>query len=210
LATRAIFGLGNPGPRYAATRHNVGFMVVERLARRHGVELASRDPLARWGDVRIGESAVRLVEPLRFMNRSGEALALLPGDAPLGGDDLLVVHDELDLPFGRLKLKRGGGTAGHRGLESIVEHLGDPGFCRLRVGIGRPPEGADVADFVLTPFPDAEAERLGELLDRAADACEAWLALGIGPAMNRVNARPAPEAAGEPPGPDASEGSGTP
>ena len=188
MATRAIFGLGNPGPRYAATRHNAGFMVVEALARRHRLALDGRAPEAHFGDGVICGAEVRLVKPMRFMNRSGEAVRVLLPEAAELASDVLVVHDELDLPFGRVKLKLGGGTAGHRGLESIRETLEDAGFARLRFGIGRPPGHEDVAEFVLSPFSAAEGERLAELVEGAASACEAWLELGIAPAMNRVNA----------------------
>src|SRR6185369_15199311 len=123
---------------------------------------------------------------------------LLPDGAELGRD-VLVVHDELDLPFGRLKLKLGGGTAGHRGLASVHEELAEAGFARLRFGIGRPPEGQEVADFVLAPFSTEEAARLPDLIEEATAACLAWLELGIGPAMNRVNAGPR-SAEGEPGG----------
>jgi PTH1 family peptidyl-tRNA hydrolase len=191
VVSRAIIGLGNPGPRYAGTRHNAGFLVLDRLARRHGVAFRTARGIASWGDGRIAGVAVRLVEPLGYMNRSGEALAELFPDDLAADRDLLVVHDELDLPFGTVRLKRSGGTAGHRGLESIVEHLGGPGFCRLRVGIGRP-VGQEVADYVLSPFPIEERERLEAVVDDAADACEAWLELGVEAAMNRVNARSRP------------------
>jgi peptidyl-tRNA hydrolase, PTH1 family len=197
VATRSIFGLGNPGPRYSATRHNAGFLVVDALARRHALALDRRSEAAVWGEGAIGGHAVRLALPMGFMNRSGESVqALIPDGADPAGE-VLIVHDELDLPFGRLKLKLAGGTGGHRGLESIREHLGHADFARLRVGIGRPPIGVEAAAFVLSPFSSDEAERLPELLEGAAAACEAWLNLGIGPAMNRVNARPA--AAGDPP-----------
>jgi len=195
VATRAIFGLGNPGPRYAATRHNAGFLVVERLVARHGLRWARNAAGARIAEGWVAGSTVLVAQPLEFMNRSGEVVAaLVPGESD-PATHVLVVHDELDLPFGRLKLKLGGGTAGHRGLRSIAEELGDRPFCRLRVGIGRPPAGIDPADFVLSDFGAAERERLPTLLDEAADGCEAWLALGLQAAMNRVNARPPAEPA---------------
>lgn len=190
MSSRAIIGLGNPGARYASTRHNVGFLVVERLAERHS--LAWRQAAhgaARVADGPISGLEARLVEPLTWMNRSGEVLAELVTRPGLGPADLLVVHDEVDLPFGRLKLKQGGGNAGHRGLRSIQEHLGgDPGFARLRVGVGRPPAGVGTADFVLGGFEPAEVECLSALIEAAADGCEAWLGLDLPVAVNRVNA----------------------
>lgn len=205
MVSRAIIGLGNPGARYAGTRHNAGFLVVERLAARHALSWRTgADGLARVADGRIGGVEVRLVEPLTFMNRSGE---VLPEQAPgISPADLLVVHDEVDLPFARLKLKSGGGNAGHRGLRSIQEHLGgEAGFARLRVGVGRPPAGIDTADWVLADFAGPERDRLAEVFEAAADGCEAWLTLDPVAATNRVNAPPLAssrdgEGAGEGPG----------
>lgn len=195
---KAVVGLGNPGARYVRTRHNVGFMVVERLCRAHGGSLASGRHRASWGEVRVGDAPVVLVEPQTYMNLSGVAVAAFASELGLEPTDVLVVHDELDLPFARTKLKRGGGTAGHRGLESIVEHLGSREFSRLRVGIGRPPAGQEIVDFVLQPFSVAEAEALDGALEAAVAGIEAWCTLGIDAAMGRVNAPPAaPEA---PPG----------
>lgn len=194
MPDRAIVGLGNPGPRYEATRHNAGFLVLDRLAGRHGLALArERGAGAAWGDATVAGRLVRLVKPLRFMNRSGEVAADLLVAAGIAPADILVVHDELDLPFGTLRLKLGGGIAGHRGVCSLVEHLaGDASFARLRFGIGRPGPATEVVDHVLAPFSPGECVGLGALLDRAADACEAWLALGAEAAMNRVNARVRP------------------
>ncbi|MFM7143974.1 MAG: aminoacyl-tRNA hydrolase, partial [Alphaproteobacteria bacterium] len=181
MASRAIIGHGNPGARYAGTRHNAGFLVVERLAARHALawrKSANGSALVAEGDV--AGSSVRLVEPLTFMNRSGEVLDGIAAAEGLSPRDLLVVHDEVDLPFGRLKLKQGGGNAGHRGLRSIQEHLGgDAGFARLRVGVGRPPAGMETADWVLADFDPAEASRLEALLESGADGCEAWLSLEL-------------------------------
>lgn len=220
MASRAIIGLGNPGARYAGTRHNAGFLAVERLAKRHS--LAWRDAgsvRARVAEGSISGVATRLVEPLTWMNLSGAVLADLVRSDGLGAADLLVVHDEIDLPFARLRLKRGGGNAGHRGLRSIQECLeGDPGFARLRVGVGRPQGPESVADWVLADFDPAERERLPVLLDAAADGCEAWLALDFAAAVNRVNAPaggvepapPEPGSPGPPAGPATGGGSGGP
>ena len=153
---KAVVGLGNPGSRYARTRHNAGFMVVDRLARAHGVALADGRHQSLWAELRLGDDNVVLVQPQTFMNRSGLAVAGFAAELGLAAADVLVVHDELDLPLARTKLKRGGGTAGHRGLESIVEHLGTREFPRLRVGIGRPAGEREVVDFVLEPFAEAE------------------------------------------------------
>jgi PTH1 family peptidyl-tRNA hydrolase len=186
---RVVVGLGNPGSDYADTRHNVGFMLVDRLARRFGVALEERAGCRRGRGGWDGEDYV-LVEPLRFMNRSGPPLRAALEELGLEGAPCLVVHDELDLPFGRIKLKRGGGTGGHRGLRSIVESLGSGDFDRLRIGIGRPPPGSEAVDHVLEGFSEADREALEAVLSRAEDAVMLWAKHGIEAAMNRVNAGP--------------------
>jgi PTH1 family peptidyl-tRNA hydrolase len=199
----AIVGLGNPGARYAATRHNVGFMVVELLAERLGASFArSADGLLAANAV-LAERPVVFAKPTTFMNLSGGPVAELCAASGIAASELLVVHDELDLPYGRAKLKRGGGTAGHRGLASIAECLETTDFPRLRIGIGRPPDGAEVADFVLAGFTAGERGDLPAVLDRAAEACALWLELGLAAAMNRVNAAPAPTDADTRPSPPA-------
>jgi peptidyl-tRNA hydrolase, PTH1 family len=210
VPARVIIGLGNPGARYADTRHNAGFMVVERLADRH--RLAWSLPVgvvARVAEGRVGGVEVRLVEPLVFMNRSGEVLPGLVIAAGLAPVDLLVVHDEVDLPFGRIKLKQGGGHAGHRGLRSILEHVGDPGFARLRFGVGRPPEGVDTADWVLDPFPAGDAAGLDTLVEAGTEACLDWLQFDFPAAMNRANALRPLGGTGEGRSPAASGGHGS-
>jgi len=173
-------------------------MVVDRLCGVRGASLVAGRHKASWAEVRLGDVDVVLLEPQTFMNRSGIAVAGFVADLALEVADVLVVHDELDLPFARTKLKRGGGTAGHRGLESIVEHLGSREFSRLRVGIGRPALGQEVVDFVLQPFSAAEGESLDGALDAAVAGVEAWCTLGIDAAMGRVNAPPS--VSGPPPG----------
>jgi peptidyl-tRNA hydrolase, PTH1 family len=208
----AIVGLGNPGARYAATRHNVGFMVVDLLAARSGASLARAASGLLASDAVLAERAIVLAKPTSYMNRSGEPVAALCEARGIVASELLVVHDELDLPYGRVKLKRGGGTAGHRGLVSIAESLATTDFPRLRIGIGRPSRGVEVADFVLTEFAAAERADLPAVLDRAIEACAFWLELGLAAAMNRVNAAPPPSDPAAPPTPPAARepGSETP
>lgn len=197
---KAVVGLGNPGPRYAATRHNAGFLLVDLLARRFGVPLRPRGREALVAEANIGGQHVVLVEPQTFMNRSGEPVLPLVRELGIEPADLLVAHDELDLPSARIRFKRDGGTAGHRGLESMVEQLGTRGFPRLRIGIGRPPEGVEVVDYVLSPFDPAERAALDEALGLAADGVEVWCREGLGAAMALVHApRPAPGPTPEPP-----------
>lgn len=185
---RVVVGLGNPGPDYADSRHNVGFMVVDRLARRLGIELREVAS-ARSGRGGPGDEFV-LIEPLRFMNRSGPPLQAILDELGLDGASCLVVHDDLDLPLGRIKLKDGGGSGGHRGIESIIASLGTGEFGRLRVGIGRPPSGSDAVEHVLEAFSEADREVLEGILTRAEEGVLLWAEQGIGPAMNRVNAAP--------------------
>ena len=183
-----VFGLGNPTERYARTRHNVGFMVVDELARRHRVKFA-RVPGRFVGRTRMAGGRLVLVKPLLYMNESGvpvkEQLAAEP-------DDFLVVCDDLALPFGRLRLKPAGSDGGHNGLGSIVYHLATEQFARLRIGIDPAPPGTDGADYVLAPFSPGEEARLPGVVAHAADACDMVAARGLDAAMNEYN-RPEPE-----------------
>ena len=183
---RVVVGLGNPGSAYIETRHNVGFAVVEELAGRCGVRLSRSCELLRVADAVCAGEDVVLAEPQSYMNRSGSALAALAGTWRV--TDLIVIHDELDLDPGTVRIKRGGGTAGHRGIASIVEHWG-PDFTRVRIGVGRPPADTDVADFVLSPFDAADRPVLDAAIRRAADAVESVLHEGCEAAMNRFNVR---------------------
>lgn len=183
---RIVVGLGNPGSAYANTRHNVGFMVVEELARRWHAFLESSRQSARVAQsVIVGEQTM-LIEPQLYMNRSGTALADV---APhLATSELVVIHDDLDLEFGCVRVKRGGGTAGHRGLDSIAQWCGTE-FTRVRVGIGRPGEGEEVAEYVLSPFPAEHLAAVAAAVQRAADAVECVLREGEEKAMNGFNVR---------------------
>ena len=180
-----IVGLGNPGAEYAHTRHNLGFMVLETLARRWRIALRDVSSAVRLGSGAIADRAVQLAEPRAFMNRSGEALAQLP---LMADDALMVIHDDLDLPAGQLRVRPRGSSAGHRGIESIVERFGSE-FARIRIGIGRPADGQDVVDFVLAPLSPTELIDFGPSVERAADAVQCVVTDGIAVAMNRFNTR---------------------
>jgi PTH1 family peptidyl-tRNA hydrolase len=184
-----VVGLGNPGPQYARTRHNVGAEVVEVLAARHGERLKMGKERALVAEARIGGRRVALAFPQTYMNDSG--LSVLPLVRRFGIEDLeklVVVHDELDLPVGRMKVKVGGGLAGHNGLRSIKAHLHDDGFVRIRIGVGKPPGGKEQgANHVLKPPGKAERAELDVVVQEAADAVEMILAEGPAPAMNRYN-----------------------
>jgi PTH1 family peptidyl-tRNA hydrolase len=196
-----VVGLGNPGPEYAGTRHNIGFSVVETFRRRwsEAGHSSEADP-AVWtsahqglnSQVSVGGQQVHLLKPLTFMNRSGQSVASAAACFKLPPAEVLVVHDELDLPFGQIRLKQGGGHAGHNGLKSVTSSLASSDFCRLRVGIGRPSlefSGA-VADFVLSGFAPEELTLLPDVLDEGSQALALVIQLGLAQAMNQVNRRP--------------------
>jgi peptidyl-tRNA hydrolase, PTH1 family len=188
-----VVGLGNPGSDYEGTRHNVGAEVVALLADRHGARLRSGRERALVDEVDVGGRRVALAVPQTFMNLSGESVAPLVRRHGIEDPaDLVVVHDELDLPVGRVKLKVGGGLAGNNGLKSIVSHLKTQDFARVRIGIGKPPGRQQGADHVLRRPGKAERAELDIAVVEAADAVEAIIAEGMAVAMNRVNARPDP------------------
>jgi PTH1 family peptidyl-tRNA hydrolase len=184
-----VVGLGNPGAEYAGTRHNVGVWVVELLARRHGGQLKKSKEHALVSEVRIGPHRVTLAFPQTYMNESGRAVAALVRRH--GIEDLhklVVVQDELDLPTGRVKLKLGGGLAGHNGLKSIKAHLHSDDFVRVRIGVGKPPGTQAGRDYVLRRPGKAEQAELDVVVERAADAIESILTDGVEAAMGRFNA----------------------
>lgn len=181
-----VVGLGNPGQEYAGTRHNIGQMVVDELARRSGVALSSnRKTHTRAATARLAGQAVVLAVPMSYMNLSGGPVSSLAKYQSVEPTSVIVVHDELDIPFGTVKLKRGGGSAGHNGLKDITKALGTPDYIRVRVGIGRPPGRMDAATFVLKPFSAAERKELDMLIVDGADAVEAVLELGLEAAQQK-------------------------
>ncbi len=189
-----LVGLGNPEPRYQNNRHNVGFMVVDALGEVAGCEVNRSKFKGLYGTGRLGDTPVALLKPQTFMNLSGRSVAPAKGFFDVDLERVLVIHDEIDLPFGALRLKIGGGHAGHNGLRSMVTELGGNGFVRLRVGVGRPKHG-DVSNYVLSDFDAEQREWLPELLERAVAAVRATLSEGPRKAMNLINAKPRPEEA---------------
>jgi PTH1 family peptidyl-tRNA hydrolase len=182
---RLILGLGNPGERYRDTRHNVGFLVVEELARRWGVRLDRRECSSF-----VGGGETLLAQPQTYMNRSGWAARCLVESHELDPSSLLVVFDEVALPLGKLRLRKSGSPGGHRGLESVIENLRTDQVPRLRLGVSPedgPPRGEDLVEFVLSPFPPEQREAVEAMVARAADACETWLREGAEAAMSRFN-----------------------
>jgi peptidyl-tRNA hydrolase, PTH1 family len=183
-----IVGLGNPGADYAHTRHNAGFMVVETIARRWSIALRDDGVALRIGHGRVAGQSVLLMEPRMFMNLSGEAIAQCQRKPD---DPLLVVYDDLDLPPGQIRVRRRGGSGGHRGVASIVAHHGAE-FARVRVGIGRPLERRDAAEHVLAPLSAAQLVAMRTDVERAADAVECVIVHGPHVAMSRFNGPPLP------------------
>jgi PTH1 family peptidyl-tRNA hydrolase len=184
---KAIVGLGNPGPKYNGTRHNIGFAVIDELARRVGIEFESAPVdalIARW---RRGEpDAVLLAKPMTFMNESGYAVGALARYFRIDSADLLVVVDEVQLPLGRLRARTRGSAGGHNGLKSVIGHLGED-FARLRIGVGRGDSRRDLADHVLARFETGEIEEAARMTGRAADAAEMFVTAGIAAVMNAFN-----------------------
>jgi PTH1 family peptidyl-tRNA hydrolase len=179
--------LGNPGDEYAHTRHNVGADTVAILAERHGATLKKGKERALAGDARIGGKRVTLAVPLTFMNDSGLAVTALARRYGVEPEQIVIVHDELDLPTATLKLKSGGGLAGHNGLRSIVSHLHSDAFARVRIGVSKPPSKEQGADHVLKKFGKRERTEVDVTLEQAADAVELIASDGIDAAMNRFN-----------------------
>ncbi len=184
---KMIVGLGTPGSEYEATKHNAGFLVVDELARRENVDRWQSKMSALVAEYRAYGDKVLLVKPQTYMNLSGEAVGQLARWHKIEAEDIIVIHDEMDLPLGKLRLKNRGSSGGHRGNESILQHLGKADFIRVRVGIGRPPEGWKVNNYVLSRFTAEEQEPWNELCKRAADSVQAVLADGLAKAMNKFN-----------------------
>ncbi len=183
---RVIAGLGNPGRRYARTRHNAGFLALEELASRWGASFRAGAYSEKAEAVFEGRSLV-LLRPLTYMNLSGEALRRLRRRSGLEPAELLVVHDDIDLRAGEVRVRRGGSSGGHLGVQSIIDHLGSGGFLKVRLGVGRPPTPEDAADYVLEPLDDEEMALLRETAARGADAVECVLREGEEEAMRRFN-----------------------
>ena len=184
---KIIIGLGNPGRKYERTRHNAGFMAIDELARSLRFDLSQEKYHALVGRGRIGDIETLLAKPQTFMNESGRSVGAILRYTYASPADLVVVHDELDLPLGAVRVKNGGGHGGHNGLRSLIEHLGTADFVRVRIGVGRPDPGRDAADYVLSPFSADEREAAAGSVARAADAVRDIVLEGAVKAMNRFN-----------------------
>lgn len=185
-----VVGLGNPGSKYDKTRHNIGFMVAERLAERAGFKLDTKKFNARFGSGLIAGQKAAVAKPQTFMNCSGDSVQPMAAFYKLASQRVIVVHDELDLAFGCVRIKQSGGHAGHNGLRSIGARLGGGDYPRVRIGIGRPSHGGDVTGHVLGAFSSGERGDLDEVIERACDAVESLVRDGVVSAMNTVNGLP--------------------
>jgi len=184
---RVVLGLGNPSKKYERTRHNLGFLVVDRVALEIGIAVKEKKYHSLIGSWKVNGEKVLLVKPQTYMNHSGEAAWNLLRYLPVEVKDLVVIHDDLDLPFGRIRIRNRGSAAGHRGVLSIIELLGDEGFFRVRMGIGRPPAGVDPTDYVLQTFSPEEVAQLEPIVSKAADGVESLLREGPHRAMGKFN-----------------------
>lgn len=185
---KLIIGLGNPGKRYADSRHNIGFSVVKALAKVYKISL-KKDSITSSlsGKGKTKDQNVIVAMPLTFMNLSGITVSSLLKKYKIDLDNLLVVCDDLDLEFGRLKVKASGSSGGHRGLKSIIDSVRSQKFCRLRAGIGRPPKNTDAADYVLSSLSKKEKEQAKEIIEKASECCQTWVTKGITETMNIFN-----------------------
>jgi len=192
-----VIGLGNPGREYENTRHNAGFQVIDRLIGRYSISTQERKFRAVWGSGLAEGNKVLFVKPQTFMNRSGEAVGEILSYFGISPRQALVVHDDLDLPFSRIRIARGGGAGGHRGIQSIIDHLGTKDFPRIKLGIGRPRYGEPVEAFVLQPAYSGERQGFEEMITRAEEAACAVLSVCLSAAMNDFNRTEAAENAGK-------------
>ncbi|MER3445328.1 MAG: aminoacyl-tRNA hydrolase [Candidatus Dadabacteria bacterium] len=182
-----VAGLGNPGKEYSSSRHNIGFMVVDEIARRLGISLKKRGFRSLFAKAPLEEKKLLLLKPQTYMNLSGEAISDVVEFFKIPLKDVIVVHDEIDLPLGSMKIKTGGGSAGHKGIQSIISCLGDSGFVRVRVGIGKPIQKSGVIGHVLSGFEGGEKKIMEDMVDRAADAVSEIILRGLESAMNKFN-----------------------
>lgn len=182
-----LVGLGNPGGEYRETRHNIGFIVLSKLAEDRGVRFSRYHAKSMVAQTNLEGVDLVLAKPQTFMNLSGQAVSSLIRFYKIPMDRLLIIHDDLDLPFGTIRIRPAGGAGGHKGLISIIQQLGGQEFPRLRMGIGKPPGRMDAADYVLLKFLEDEKKALPEFISRAIKACKAFVLQGIVPAMNQFN-----------------------
>lgn len=188
---KLVAGLGNPGREYASTKHNLGFLAVDEIARRAGIDLTKKKFRGSYGEGFLSEEKLILLKPETFMNRSGEAVSEAAVFYNVSPPDIIIIHDEMDLPAGTVRVKAGGGSAGHNGIRSIIDRLGSPEFIRVRMGIGKPDEKSRGAVHVLSKFGSGENDTVKTSVERAADAVYELIENGLERTMNKFNARSA-------------------
>ena len=186
---KLIVGLGNPGKEFTFSRHNIGFLVINRLARINGIALKERKFKSRWGKGKISGHMVILAKPYTFMNLSGKAVKRFQEEFELEPHQLIVIQDDLDLDFGRIKIKERGGNGGHKGIRSIMDVIGGDVFTRVKIGIGKPYLDMDLTEYVLQPFDERQGILLNDVISRAQAVVELLLEAGVQAAMNRFNLR---------------------
>lgn len=184
---KLIIGLGNPGVQYQFTRHNIGFLVLDAFASEFNITVNFRGFQSVWGKGWIGDTLIMLAKPQTYMNLSGTAVKQLVEYFKLDIGDIIVIHDDIDLPFNTIRLKAGGGSGGHKGLTSIIEHLGGADFMRVRLGIGKPADKELIESYVLQRFTEEEANFLSDIIARACDAVTTIITSGIQQAMNKYH-----------------------
>jgi PTH1 family peptidyl-tRNA hydrolase len=188
---KLIVGLGNPGRAYTNNRHNVGFICLNHFAKSQGIKFSQKQGLARTGAGEVAGNKVMLARPQTYMNQSGQSVSRLVQKFKINLDDLLVIHDDLDLPPAKIRISRGSGSGGHKGIDSIIQELGSQDFIRIRIGIGRPDKAetseADIIDYVLSNFTPEERQAIARVIPRVSEAILTILTEGLTPAMNRFN-----------------------
>ncbi len=189
---KLVIGLGNPGGAYEKNRHNLGFMCVNYFAKEHGIRFDKKQGKSRIGSGRVNETEVMLAKPQTYMNSSGEAVRLLVNKFKVDLSDVIVIHDDLDLLLGKIRIRSGGSAGGHKGVQSIIDELGSTDFVRVRIGVGHPPSeedyAGDVIDWVLTDFTHEELEVINQVIPKVSEAIECLVSEGLVPAMNKYNA----------------------
>jgi PTH1 family peptidyl-tRNA hydrolase len=189
---KLIVGLGNPGKEYSGSRHNLGFRCINHLAKAHGIGIDKRQCQAQLGVGRIAGAQVVLAKPRTYMNLSGKSVHMMMDRFKAKREDIVVIHDDLDLPLGRIRLYANGGPGGHKGVESIIAALGSRDFVRIRIGVGRPPPGMDPVDYVLLDFSPTERAIIEEAIAKVGEAVPFLLKEGLAAAMNKYNQRESP------------------
>lgn len=185
-----VAGLGNPGSEYASTKHNIGFLAVDEIGKRVGIELTKKKFSGSFGEGFFNNEKLLLLKPETYMNRSGGSVSSAANFYNIPAESIIVIHDEMDLPTGTVRIKAGGGSAGHKGINSIIAELGDRNFIRVRMGIGKPREKSHGADHVLSRFGKEESALIEDSIVRAADAVIEIVENGLEKAMNKFNAKP--------------------